>query len=28
VIELGTLTTVGTVDVGAMAAGVDIWKAE
>jgi DNA-binding beta-propeller fold protein YncE len=28
VIDLGTLATVGTVDVGAMAAGVEVWKVE
>lgn len=28
VIDLGALVTVGTLDVGAMAAGVDIWKVE
>jgi DNA-binding beta-propeller fold protein YncE len=27
-IDLGALATVGTVDVGAMAGGVDLWKAE
>ena len=27
-IDLGALATVGTVDVGAMAGGVDVWKAE
>ena len=28
VIDLGTLTTVATLDVGAMAAGLDVWKVE
>jgi DNA-binding beta-propeller fold protein YncE len=28
VIDLGTLATVGTVHVGSMAAGLDVWKAE
>jgi DNA-binding beta-propeller fold protein YncE len=28
VIDLGALATVGTVDVGSMAAGVDVWKVE
>jgi DNA-binding beta-propeller fold protein YncE len=28
VIDLGALTTVGTVDVGAMAAGIDVWKVQ
>jgi DNA-binding beta-propeller fold protein YncE len=28
VIDLGSLTTVGSVDVGAMAAGLDVWKVE
>jgi DNA-binding beta-propeller fold protein YncE len=28
VIDLGALATVGSVDVGAMAAGVDVWKVE
>jgi hypothetical protein len=28
VIDLGALVTVGTADVGAMAAGVDVWKVE
>jgi DNA-binding beta-propeller fold protein YncE len=28
VIDLGTMTTVGTVDVGPMAAGLDVWKVE
>jgi len=27
VIDLGALATVGSVDVGSMAAGVDVWKA-
>ena len=27
VIDLGALTTVGTVDVGPMAAGIDVWNA-
>ena len=28
VIDLGTLATVATVDVGSMAAGLDVWKVE
>jgi hypothetical protein len=28
VIDLGALATVGTLDVGAMAAGLDVWKVE
>jgi hypothetical protein len=27
-VDLSALVTVGTVDVGAMAGGVDVWKAE